>query len=183
MTGVLITIIVLLLIISVILFCMYFEKSGIIKDLKKEQKSIHEAYQKSLSKEKEKMLAQNDNLKKSNYYLLSEIETLNNQQKLFEIMEDENKKLKSDIDKIFQEKENLIKLHNKELHEMSINKSKEIATINDLIKKQKDENKILNDKIQQYSEYVVELTNDIKEFENAYVAIGGNLRDIYEDYE
>ena len=40
-----------------------------------------------------------------------------------------------------------------------------------------------NEQIKVYQDYVVELTSDIREFEEAYVAIGGDLHDVYEDYD
>ena len=123
---------------------------------------------------------ENENLKDGNIKLNKELQI-----EKYKSSEQIDSEINSRDEIILDLKEQLdeLKSENKVLSEnnkniLELNKSLNIEISNlSLTIEEKDK------KIGMYQEYVKELNSDIKEFEQAYVSIGGKLSDIYEDYE
>lgn len=170
------------------------------KSLNNEQQSLKDKNE-EIKKENKRLIEENQGL----------VKTIRNKDALFNSVKKENELLKSgniklnkelqveknklveQIDDINEERENQIAKLNSELMEAVKNQKTlektnfELINLNESLRSENirlDKTiKERNEKISKYQEYVKELTSDINEFEQAYVAIGGKLSDIYEDYE
>lgn len=168
--------------------------------LNKEQEALVKKND-EIKKENIKLINENKNLVK----IMSEKDSL------FQSIKRENENLKDGNIKLNKELQ-IEKYKSSEQIDSEINSRDEIILdLKEQLDELKRENKVLNDnnknilelnkslnieisnlsltieekdkKIGMYQEYVKELNSDIKEFEQAYVSIGGKLSDIYEDYE
>lgn len=170
------------------------------KSLNNEQQSLKDKNE-EIKKENKRLIEENQGL----------VKTIRNKDALFNSVKKENELLKSgniklnkelqveknklveQIDDINEERENQIAKLNSELMEAVKNQKTlektnfELINLNESLRSENirlDKTiKERDEKISKYQEYVKELTSDINEFEQAYVAIGGKLSDIYEDYE
>lgn len=191
----------------IILFCLYKKKCNFAQELEKDKQNLKMAYQKGLAKEQQELFQKTEELKQDNTRLLSEnkslVKSMSEKDSLFKAIKRDNENLKDENIKLLKE---LQLERNRLINEINITKDSNagrikylenevtrLETLNNSSQQKLKELKInneqlnvnikeQNDKIERYKEYVIELNNDIVEFENAYVAIGGKLSDIYDDY-